>query len=73
MENPKTIRLGDLKRELAWVFALSDDTEISFGIGDLSFNTAKVHLYRDDSKTPAIVNIRFNETYQVTFDPESAA
>jgi hypothetical protein len=72
MENLKTITLGELKQRLAWVSELDDDTEIIFGGGDLNFCRAKTRLYRADNQTPAIVQIEFNQLYEVTMDPDSA-
>lgn len=64
----KTITLGELKARLAWMKDLPDDTEITFGSGDLSFYRGKTRLYRSDDQTPAIVNIEFGELYQITHD-----
>lgn len=69
MSQPKTITLGELKQQLAWVLALPDQTEITFGQGDLSFNVAKTALY-DKNEEPVRVQIRFNELYKVTHDPD---
>ncbi|MGB6054616.1 MAG: hypothetical protein WBG17_05190 [Burkholderiaceae bacterium] len=66
----KTITLGELKSKLQWVLALPDDTEITFGGGDLSFFTAKTSLY-DAADQPKIVQLRFNEIYKVVIDPDS--
>lgn len=64
----KTITLGDLKAKLEWMRDLPDDTEITFGNGDLTFSRAKPRLYRPDNDTPAIINIEFGELYEITHD-----
>ncbi|MET3134986.1 hypothetical protein AAKU55_005289 [Oxalobacteraceae bacterium GrIS 1.11] len=73
MIKPKTITLGELKQQLAWLWDLADETEVSFGAGDLNFYRAKTRLYQPDDKTPAIVNIEFNQLYEVTMDPDDNA
>lgn len=73
MSEPKTISLGQLKSELAWLWDLADDTEVYFGAGDLSLYRPKTRLYKPDDKTPAIVQIEFNEIYAVTMDPDTDA
>lgn|GEM_PF-2377585 len=72
MSKPKTISLGELKQQLEWVWNLADETEIYFGAGDLSFTRAKTRQYKADDKTPALVNIEFNQTYNVTDDFDAA-
>lgn len=67
----KTITLGELKADLQWLKDLPDDTQISFGAGDLSYIRAKTRLYRADDQTPAIINIEFGELYQITHDFDS--
>ena len=62
----KTITLGDLKAQVEWMRDLPDDTEITFGNGDLTFSRAKTRLYRPDNATPAIINIEFGELYEIT-------
>lgn len=71
MTKLKTITLGDLKDKLEWMKDLPDDTEITFGNGDLSFSRPKTRLYRPDNKTPAIINIEFGELYEITHDFDS--
>lgn len=70
MAELKTITLGELKEKLAWVLTLPDQTEITLGQGDLSFNVAKTALY-DKNDKPVRVQIRFNELYKVTLDPDT--
>ncbi len=54
--------LGDLRKELAlW----PDDTEIIFGLGDLSFSKPKQRHDGLDG-LPVLLQIEFNELYQVT-------
>lgn len=64
----KTITLGELKADLQWIRGLPDDTQVTFGSGDLSYVRAKTRLYRPDNQTPAIINIEFGELYEVTHD-----
>lgn len=63
---PKTITLGELKSQLACIWDAPDDTEIYFGMGDLDFYRPKTRLYRSDSNVPAVVQIEFNEMYEIT-------
>jgi hypothetical protein len=69
MANQKTITLGELRHNLTSLLELPDDTEITFGGGNLSFYRFKNYLYRADDKTPQIVNLEFNELFEVTMDP----
>lgn len=74
MTTQKTITLGQLKQQIAWVLELGDDTLITFGAGDLSFNRAKTRLYKLDNsgkETSEIVNIEFNQIYSVALDPDN--
>lgn len=64
----KTITIGELKKQLAWLTGLPDDTEIFFGAGNLSFVRAKTRLYRRDNVTPQRVQIEFMELYAITED-----
>ncbi|BBB59926.1 hypothetical protein UNDKW_1653 [Undibacterium sp. KW1] len=66
MSNITTITLGELRSRLAWLKDLSDDTEIFFGSGDLTFYRAKTRKYKPNSDTPMLINIEFNEIYAVT-------
>lgn len=66
----KTTTLGELKQQLAWVLALDDKTEVTFGGGYLSVSQGRTITYSPDRKTPLIVDIEFNETYDVTSDPD---
>ena len=68
MNNKKTILLGNLRHELETLLSHPDDTEITFGQGDLSFYRFKNTLYRSDEKTPQRVILQFNELYKVTLD-----
>jgi len=49
---------------------LPDDSEIFFGAGDLSFYRVKNRGYIGDSDTPRLVQIEFNQVYEVDIDPE---
>ncbi|MCU7920009.1 MAG: hypothetical protein KZQ95_16880 [Candidatus Thiodiazotropha sp. (ex Epidulcina cf. delphinae)] len=65
----KTITLGELKQLcLDQLQALPDDTLITFGKGDFSFYRSRTSQYRDDKKTPQVVQIEFNEFYEVTHE-----
>jgi hypothetical protein len=44
---------------------LPGDTEIVFGTGDLTLYRCKTRLYRADNKTPKIVQIEFNQLYEI--------
>jgi len=68
MSEIKKITLGDLKQELAWLWDCPDDTEVTFGAGDLSLHHPKTRLYRADNETPQRVQIQFNEIYTITQD-----
>lgn len=63
---PKTITVGELRtRMLAELNAMHDDDEVTFGGGRLS-------LYRTKDRGPVtgrrLVDIEFNEVYEVTGD-----
>ena len=73
MAEPKTITLGELRRQITKLEDLSDETEVFFGSGDLSFNRVQSYGYKADNKTPTLLNIEFNEVYTVTPDPNDAA
>lgn len=62
--------VGEFK-DLIWsqLKNLPDDAEIFFGTGDLSFYRCKTRLYRKDDKTPQLVQLEFNELYEVTHTP----
>ena len=63
---PKTITIAELKALcLNHLMMLPDDTEIYFGVGDLTFYRAKTRLYRADNRTPKMVQIEFNEIYRI--------
>jgi hypothetical protein len=52
---------------------LADDTEITLGGGKLSLTRAKTRRYLSDDKTPALVDIEFNQLFEVTLDPDEEA
>lgn len=62
---PKTITLGYLRESLS---EYPDDTEIYFGVGDLSFYRPKPR----NNGRPALVQIEFNELYEITHDPDAS-
>ena len=61
----KTTTLAELRHELEWLLALPDDTIVTFGQGDLSFNRLK---NRGPVEGPAVINVELNELYTVTHD-----
>lgn len=64
---PKTITIAELKdRCLNHLMSLPDDTEVFFGVGDLTFYRPKTRLYRADNRTPQLVQLEFNELYEIT-------
>jgi len=66
---PKTITIAELKaRCLDHLMSLPDETEVYFGAGDLTFYRPKTRLYRPDNRTPQLVQLEFNELYEVTHD-----
>ncbi len=64
MAQLKTTTLGELRSKLAWLKDEPDNTLITFGNGDLTFDRAEG---RGD-----MINIEFNELYKVTADPDDA-
>lgn len=67
--NLKTMTLGEFRQQiLDHLRGLPDDTEITFGMGDLSVYRCKTRLYRPDNKTPKHIQIEFNEIYEVIQD-----
>lgn len=71
MAKPKTTTIGDLRERLEELLRLPDDTEITFGGGDLSLLRLKNRGYRVDNMTPSIVQFEFSELYEITLDPGS--
>lgn len=61
----KTIKvtLGELRHELQGLLDLPDDTEVTFGHGDLRFYRLK---NRGPVAGPAVINFEFSTLYQVT-------
>lgn len=68
----KTITIGELRTTLEHLQALPDSTEVSFGQGDLRFYRLKPRHWVDGEKFPRLMQIEFNEIYEVTSDPEEA-
>jgi hypothetical protein len=62
----KTITLGELRHELTELLKRPDDTQVMFGSGDLSYYRFKE---RGPYGGPDLVQLEFNELYQVTLDP----
>jgi len=65
MADIEVITLGELKQQLAWLWSLDDETEVTIGGGNLSLYRTKTILYKADGNTPSIVNLEFNEIYKV--------
>ncbi|MFM0022161.1 hypothetical protein [Paraburkholderia azotifigens] len=71
MTSPYKMTVGEFKRRIAdYVKDLPDDAEIYFGQGDLSFYRMKNRSYFESSDTPNLVQIEFNQVYEVDIDPE---
>jgi hypothetical protein len=73
MTKPKTTTIGELRSVLDHLQSLPDGTEVYFGQGDLRFYRIKPRHWVDGEKHPRLVQIEFNEVYEVTVDPESDA
>ncbi|WP_175867892.1 hypothetical protein [Burkholderia diffusa] len=72
MTKPYTMTVREFKDSIvSHVANLPDDSEIYFGTGNLSFQRVKPRQYSDDSKTVAtLLQIEFNQVYDVAIDPE---
>lgn len=71
MAKTKTITIGELRHDLQALLSYPDDTEVFFGQGDLTFYRTKARHYRSEkSAVPSLVQIEFNELYEVTLDPD---
>jgi len=72
MTNPYTMTVRDFKeRIVSYIESMPDDAEIYFGAGDLSFHRIKPRQYEDASKTvTTLLQIEFNQVYEVDIDPE---
>ncbi|VVE12485.1 hypothetical protein PCA20602_02707 [Pandoraea capi] len=73
-DKPYKMTLADFRTSI-WrrLENLPDDTEITFGSGDLSFYRTKNREYRADDMSPKVVQIEFNQVYEVLEDPEENA
>ncbi|MGE8449876.1 MAG: hypothetical protein ACN6OP_04465 [Pseudomonadales bacterium] len=72
MAKQKTITVGELRHDLTALLNYPDDTEVSFGAGDLSYYRLKSRLYRSEtSNVPRLVQVEFSELYEVTLDPDA--
>lgn len=69
MAQPKKITYADLKREFA-KWNITDDTEITFGAGDLSLNRVQAYGHNSD-KTVITANVEFNQVYKVVADGDT--
>jgi|CXWL01.1.fsa_nt_gi hypothetical protein len=67
MKHPKTITIGALRNDLAQLLAMSDETELYFGDGTLSFYRVKP---RGPVGGPALLQFEFNEVFVITSDPQ---
>jgi hypothetical protein len=63
---PKHTTVGRLRPELVDLLAMSDDTLVYFGDGQITFNRI---VNRGPNDGPALMQIEFNEIYVVTPDP----
>ena len=70
MTHPKTITVGQLRSDLTELLKLPDNAEVYFGAGDLSYYRPKDRSSLDP-KEPRLIQIEFNELYEVTLDPHS--
>jgi hypothetical protein len=67
--NEKTMTLGEFRQQVIdQIKHLPDDTEIVLGMGDLSIYRCKTRLYRPGGNVPKVVQIEFNEIYEVAHD-----
>lgn len=57
-EKPHTMTVGELRN---WLADYADDTELYFGMGELSFGRVKSRRH----ERPQLVQIEFNEIYVV--------
>ena len=57
------ITLGELRGDLKGLLDLPDDTEVTFGAGDLRFNRLK---NRGPVEGPAVINFEFSTLYKVS-------
>jgi hypothetical protein len=55
--------LGELRTELQGLLAMPDDTQVTFGSGDLRFHRLK---NRGPLEGPAVINFEFSTLYTVT-------
>lgn len=68
---PYTMPVSEFKRRIAdYLKYLPDDAQVYFGQGDLSFYRMKNRGYYPDTDTPRLVQIEFNQVYDVDIDPE---
>ncbi|MGS1071693.1 hypothetical protein [Burkholderia glumae] len=73
MSKPYTMTVREFKdRIVKQIEHLPDDSEIFFGAGDLSFYRVKNRSYIGNSNTPRLVQIEFNQVYEVDNDPEKS-
>ena len=71
MEPIKTMTVRDLKEQMDREVFRYPDALITFGGGDLSFDSFKNQQYsKEKPDTPAIIQMRFRQAYTVTMDPE---
>lgn len=67
----KTMTVAEFRRRISDPLnRLPNDTKIIFGAGDLSFGRIKNRQYPADNQPPNLVQIEFNETYQVDTGPD---
>lgn len=68
MTRPKITLLGEIRRDLEELLKESDDTRLTFGAGDLSFQRFK---NRGPIEGPKVIQMQFNELYSVTLDTDA--
>ncbi|MEX3691855.1 hypothetical protein AB3X91_08935 [Paraburkholderia sp. BR14263] len=70
-KKPYTMTVREFKERIAdYLNAYPDDTEIYFGAGDLSLYRLKPRHWVDGEPYPRLVQIEFNQIYEVDIDPE---
>lgn len=68
MTKPKTMTVRELKEIMEKHFFPYPDAEVYFGNGDLSYYRPKGRGYKQDNKTPYLIQFEFNEVYKVIVD-----
>jgi len=66
MKEIKTITVGELRNELAGLLAMPDETQVTFGSGDLTFSRLKNRGPREGTQ---VINFEFATLYKVIYEP----